>query len=309
MYELAKQQLAELDAHESELRGQLETLWRTVREELRKYEKERDEGLLTSWQTRRRSMSPRGRSSSFAGTPAVIREFVPSTYSGQRMSRPSAPRQSALSASLATSAFHHPKAQQGEASATPVNESRNALPSPPPYVSNPSSPTRSVGSATSDSEAGMPMSLKRNMNETIDAAATYRWYVIEEQEAERRKVKERIAKGERKEAGKASDEKPREKDSIKANDIGGSEVSKETKVHKEISDEASTVDSKQSKSDGKKGKRHVSFKSEPAVVTIKREVNDEKDELPLEGAEGTTYNLKIANLLLTSRRFQSSYLT
>ena len=44
MYELAKQQLAELDAHESELRGQLETLWRTVREELRKYEKERDEG-------------------------------------------------------------------------------------------------------------------------------------------------------------------------------------------------------------------------------------------------------------------------
>lgn len=288
--EFAKQQLAEVEAEEGKLKDQIERLWINVREELKKYERERDGDLVATWQARRRSMSPRGRSSSLSHSPAVIRDFAPSTYSGRRLSRSSAPRQSALSASLATSTFHHPRVRQDDPpAASVVSESRNNMSSPPPYASNPTSPVGSNSSSDSTSSSIVARSLRRNMNGSIDTAATYRWYVIEEQEAARRKAKERRRREGQEEANKTNQETTAHAKTgvLEQNTKSGNgEVKPEADDAPKASGEVATIE--QSKVEGKKGKRHVSFKTEPAVVTIKREINNEKDqETTVEGAEGS----------------------
>lgn len=304
MEEFAKQQLAEVEAEEVKLKDQIERLWINVREELKKYERERDGDLVATWQARRRSISPRGRSSSLSHSPAVIRDFTPSTYSGQRLSRSTAPRQSGLSASLATSTFHHPRARQEDPPvARVVSESRNNMPSPPPYASNPTSPVGSNSSSDSTSRSTVARSLRRNMNGSIDTAATYRWYVIEEQEAARRKAKERRRREGQEEANKTNQEttahaKTRvlEKNPKSGNGDVKPEADDAPKATKEASGEVATIE--QSKVEGKKGKRHVSFKTEPAVVTIKREINNEKDqETAVEGTEGSLRSYSLSRNL------------
>ncbi|KAH8113217.1 hypothetical protein DFH11DRAFT_1600817, partial [Phellopilus nigrolimitatus] len=175
--DFAKRQLAQVEETETQLKTQLEHLWRNVRGALKKAEGKGDADMFPRAK-KRRSMSPGSHSSSVLrglGSP-VVRTFTPSTYSGSRPFVSSANHRSALSASLATTSFHHPRAQRNQTNGQ-INDSdvapiQPSTPSPPPYASNPSSPRNSSGSG-SDSVTNVSRSLRRNMdavNDTAEAA-------------------------------------------------------------------------------------------------------------------------------------------
>ena len=286
-----KQQVEQLEIKEAEMKTQLELLWRGVREELKRVEKERDSSLLTSSRARR-STSPGGRSSSLSMSSSIIRDFVPTTYHTTRISRPSIPRQSALSASLATSSFHHPRARAEETHSqtiptiepahTPISNQ-----SPPPYVSNPPSPGNSSSLSSSDPPTrAIPLSLKRNMDESIDAAVTYKWSVIEEQEAARRKAMQDA------ERDKEKTSKPVESQTqailgagegieqtsniVNSEASAGAPTSGLTEVTTDLS-ERSAVSGDKKGHVKRKHARKVTFDVKPAVVTIKRNITAEEE--------------------------------
>ncbi|KAL5488063.1 hypothetical protein ACEPAI_6171 [Sanghuangporus weigelae] len=278
----ARQELARLEEHETDLRTQLEHIWWIVKEGLKKAEQERDASLLHALKSRRRSMSPHYPPSSADDMGSVIvRNFIPSTYHTPRAIRSSAARTSALSASLATTSFHHPRAQQDIRSDLAGVRDHPALltPSPPPYTSNPSS-------SRSGSESELPTasiaiasrSFKRNMDESNDAAATYRFFVIEEQEAERRKAKERAEKNRNNEVTRENKDAP-DPDSRK-------QASAPTPQAEEKRDAASTND-KLASPKKKDIRRKVTFNIEPNIVTIKRDIiaEAEEEQLPEKGED------------------------
>ncbi|KAL5527376.1 hypothetical protein ACEPAG_6167 [Sanghuangporus baumii] len=278
----ARQELARLEEHETNLRTQLERIWWIVKDGLKKAEQERDASLLLALKSRRRSMSPHHPPSSAGDMGSVIvRNFVPSTYHTPRAVRSSSAHTSALSASLATTSFHHPRAQQNARSdlAGVRDHPAPLTPSPPPYTSNPSS-------SRSGSESELPAasiaiasrSFKRNMDESNDAAATYRFFVIEEQEAARRKAKERAEKN-------RNNEVTREKKDAAAPD-SRKQVSAPTVQAEEKKDAASTND-KLSSPKKRDSQRKVTFNIEPNVVTIKRDITAEAEEeqLPEKGED------------------------
>ncbi|OCB84377.1 hypothetical protein A7U60_g8361 [Sanghuangporus baumii] len=278
----ARQELARLEEHEMNLRTQLERIWWIVKEGLRKAEQERDASLLLALKSRRRSMSPH-HPPSCAGDigSVVVRNFVPSTYHTPRAIRSSAAHTSALSASLATTSFHHPRAQQDARS--DLADVRGHLapltPSPPPYTSNPSSSRNgSVSESPTVSIAIASRSFKRNMNESNDAAATYRYFVIEEQEAARRKAKERAEKNRNNEVTREKKGAP-DPDSRK-------QASSPTPQAEERRDTTSTND-KLTSPKKKDSRRKVTFNIEPNVVTIKRDIiaEAEDEQLPEKGED------------------------
>ncbi|KAL5508263.1 hypothetical protein ACEPAH_5882 [Sanghuangporus vaninii] len=278
----ARQELARLEEHETNLRMQLERIWWIVKEGLKKAEQERDASLLLALKSRRRSMSPHHpRSSTGDIGSVVVRNFVPSTYHTPRAIRSSSAHTSALSASLATTSFHHPRAQQHARSDLADVRDHPALltPSPPPYTSNPSSSrSRSESESPTASIAIASRSFNRNMNESNDAAATYNFFVIEEQEAARRKTKERAEKN-------RNNEVTREKKDALDPD-SRKQVPAPTPQAEEKRDAASTND-KLTDPKKKDSRRKVTFNIEPNVVTIKRDIiaEAEEEQLPEKGED------------------------
>ncbi|EJD01144.1 uncharacterized protein FOMMEDRAFT_169318 [Fomitiporia mediterranea MF3/22] len=277
--DFAKQQLAALEEHETKLKTQLEHLWKIVKEALKKAEQERDASLLSALQSRRRSMSPRRVQPSLSGVGSpVVRNFVPSSYHAPRAVTSSNARQSALSASLATSSFHHPRAQQESnirQTSTTVPAQRLLTPSPPPYTSNPSSSSSSTGSGTG-SIAELSRSLKRNMDASNDIAATHRWYVIEEQEAARRKAREKAEKD--KENKTPKDEKEGRDSNKSTATSGNNAVTTRPSTDKSKGQESLGIDDKRDSPRKKDGRRKVTFNVEPNVVTIKRNITAESEQ-------------------------------
>lgn len=144
-------------------------------------------------ETRRRDSS-RGLSlstSGVSGTSLVpVRNFVPTPSMAPRTMSPSSslPRISSLSASLATSAFHHVRMVQESA------ETRER--SPPPYSSHPSSLGSAEDSISSSLESSPELSprlngdsivqpFKRSMDERRDTAASFRYFTILEADVAR----------------------------------------------------------------------------------------------------------------------------
>ena len=259
IYEYAQAQLTQLEEEETKLKSQLEELWRHVKDGLRKAESLRDSKLYG----RRHSsvsgiLSPAGPAIS-----ASIRSFVPSTYRPPRSTVASTIRQSALSASLATTSFHHPRALQEARAQNDISTVHPlSTPSPPPYASNPST-------LSSSSENGrLSRSLKRNMDITNDTAVTFRYYTIEEQEAARRKARQDAeqdaAKKENGQTKSGANQIPESKQEVASSTPAG---------HKKSSSVSKVEDSPRKKT----ARRKVTFDAEPEVVTIKRDIKNEKE--------------------------------
>lgn len=290
----AQDQLSQVDALESELKGQLDLLWRNARDSLRRAEHQRD---TVSTHSIRRLASPSRSSAISASLPhgaAVVREFRPSTFQVHRSEiRPRTFASSGLSASLATSSFHVPRSLHERSAAQSVEHREQQFntnahitsQSPPPYASNPSSlGTTSESPTASDfSLAGArPMSLARNMNAAQDTSVTYRYYVIEEQERARSQAKAKALETALN-AQKIEDTIPNNGETTKDDEripdrpAGGKcQVS----VEAAKSEAESQMTPSSQKTPVKKSQRKVTFDVNPDVVTIKREVNAEKDELP-----------------------------
>jgi hypothetical protein len=116
---------------------------------------------------------------------------------------------------------------------------------------------------SSDGPNSNVLKFKRNINDTINTAASYRYFMNLEEEVIRHR--EHRVQNERKQE---------EPDQTQAG--GSSEITESSNEQKKRSDaDEATVSRGREKV---KGKRKVTFDVEPAVVTIKREVNVEKGD-------------------------------
>lgn len=197
---IAQEKAAELKAKEIELKREVEVLWSRYKEGIDSLQ----EGTGTpvrptsSMARRRSSIQSAGHGNGATDDPSAsvrVHDFVPATSLAVRMTSPSS-RQvtSALSASLATSSFHHP----GDRAST----TRNQAASPP--SSSPSSPARSsttrvvspsiassrtMAIAALNAEASIRDAHRRNMDEAKDIATSYRYVLdLETQMAEHQRA-------------------------------------------------------------------------------------------------------------------------
>lgn len=128
---LLQEKTAQLIQQEAALRGQTETLWKTYEERIK--------AIASSTVNHRDNLGePTVTSESTSQAPQRVREFAP-TKSAQRSEV--VPKMSSLSASLATSSFHHPKAMV-TSSATAVDSA------PTPNAAVTSTSPRTASSAT-----------------------------------------------------------------------------------------------------------------------------------------------------------------
>ncbi|KAI0796855.1 hypothetical protein C8Q75DRAFT_742506 [Abortiporus biennis] len=193
---IVAEKVAEVEARETKLRQEVELIWSKWRETISKIEDDAVQRGRPAWAGKRRQSTGAPRSTTVSptrgphanGLPASVRitEFVP-TFSPPR--RPSvasaAVQESALSASLATSSFHHPRAQAERSRQVPPPVG-NGTGSPPPYSSNPPSPSVNGGLSpvtASSRTMALPISeattireaYRRNMNEAKDIATSFKY--------------------------------------------------------------------------------------------------------------------------------------
>ena len=202
-------------------------------------------------------------------TTRAVRDFVPAAISPARSPSPSAPRISALSASLATSSFHHPRARADHTSHFPDRPSSAGS---NPSNGSTSSLTILPQSESSDGPSSNVLKFKRNINDTINTAASYRYFINLEEEVIRHREhlqNERKQEPDQNQAGGSSHIAESSDDAQKQRkQPSGSRSDAEHVQEATISRGREKV----------KGKRKVTFDVEPDVVMIKREVDAEKED-------------------------------
>ncbi|KAF5333364.1 hypothetical protein D9611_002672 [Ephemerocybe angulata] len=286
--ELIQQKRDEIEAADTTLRQEVEAVWRKFRESIRKVHGDHHAAHTPRSMTRRSSSMSRERDSSrtrFArgsspsyGTPIAIRDFVPVSVQGQgRQSHSPPPRPSqpsALSASIATSTFYHPRALRSPSPDRPRGS--------PDSTSSKTLSTRS-GSATlvqpATTEGVNVLHFRRNVDDTINTQATYRFFVIEEEMAKDRERRQQPGKTN----GSTSDNNQGTKPTTQAttspskatgqSDIGAQATETEVPAPpaKEDTKSASKDPPIPSRGRDPKGKRKVTFDVEPDVVTLETE--------------------------------------
>ncbi|CAL1701067.1 unnamed protein product [Somion occarium] len=199
---VVQDKLQELQLAESKLKQEVETIWLQWRHALTQIEQEFKEKKKRSRSRTRQSSANfyRPTSPNIQELPASIRitNFVPPQSPIHRsLSSVASPpgMSSALSASLATSSFHHPRAQAERNGAAPAVITNGARTSPPVYSPRVASPepetetsTRDRSPATASSrtlalniqnEAGsIREAYRRNMDESKDIATSFK-YVLD----------------------------------------------------------------------------------------------------------------------------------
>ncbi|KAG6891697.1 hypothetical protein C0992_010100 [Termitomyces sp. T32_za158] len=275
MTELMKFKTSEVESTDVELRGRVNSLWKRVREGVSKMQHVSDHPNVrrTSNSGSRERAAINGRESTSSGTPGVsaIRDFLPTSASRPRASSPPAPRVSALSASLTTSSFHHPRAR---ATAT----------SSPPSDDCASSSTRTSNSDTTAASLtiGVPHSvdnvhrMRRNINDGLDMSTSHRYFLVLDQDQARKRGRPLT--------------KPEDvpDQSQVAGDSRKPIVIKDDDKQQEKQSESNNGPVSPSHAADKKGRRKVTFDVKPAVVTIKREVTAEEVEDEENATKGNT---------------------
>ncbi|PCH41487.1 hypothetical protein WOLCODRAFT_163137 [Wolfiporia cocos MD-104 SS10] len=236
------------------------------------------------------------------GSSMRINDFVPIHDIPSRTSSVTSPRQvtSALSASLATTSFHHPRAQVPEAQESSARDNPQTPRSPPSHESTLSSPSRysstrvdspssSSARATAamvvDGESAIRDAYRRNMDERIDIATSVR-YVSElerqmgglarkqspdtqpqamtSDDAAGSPSAAAMSRGRLPTAGKSSIKKDEDKETTKSRSSSWRSRSQEK--------------GKDDAKDGvRKGKRKVTFDVKPEVAIIDTETTPEAD--------------------------------
>jgi hypothetical protein len=296
--ESVKKKVAEIEKIETELKSHVEALWRGFRQGVEKVEQDRNTRAPS---TRHKDSGnwQEAETGSSKPSPALVsvRDFNPVPSPRRKASPTFTPRVSSLSASLATSSFHHPKAQ-ADRSRNSVSHELSAtddnLHLSPPDLSDTSSSLSSKTYSSLSSRSSRSMSIRastdgptylepfrRNMDQANDTATSFRYFTILEADAARsqRKISERDG-----DADHGLETKP------------DSEVTAEpeksvngTKMERSNGSRSSSRKGRSKSGDRKpeeervevspKGKRKVTFNVKPDVVTIKRLVDKEnKDE-------------------------------
>lgn len=247
------------------IRHHAESLWKTFRRHLAEFQLEPGRHAVRSARSPSRSrdgttinglVNSRPTSSS-----AAIKTFVP-TASSVRHSPP-LPRVSALSVSLATSTFHHPRIQD-RASLGDITPTTDSGPSCTP---SPGSGSSTLVHSVHHAEIGSNvLQFRRSVNEDINTQASYRYFVDLEEDMRRYKQSKEDAKN----------PEPMEPGPSRLPDASSStERTKIQVVEPAVNMSEPQVEPTPPRGRDK-GKRKVTFDVKPAVVTI---VKDEKEAI------------------------------
>lgn len=257
---------SEIVEKERAIRHQAESLWKTFRRHLAELQLEPGRHAVRSARSPSRSRDGTTINgivnSRLTSSSAAIKTFVPTAMSpSARHASPPLPRVSALSASLATSTFRHPRQIQ------------TSLGDITPNADSELSDTPSTGSASSTlvhsmhhAEIGSNvLQFRRNVNEDINTQASYRYFVDLEEDMRRYKQPKEDAKN----------PEPTEPGPSRLPDASSSkERTKIQVVEAAVETSEPQVEPTPPPRGRDKGKRKVTFDVKPAVVTI---VKDEKE--------------------------------
>ncbi|KAJ2917505.1 hypothetical protein MD484_g2930, partial [Candolleomyces efflorescens] len=197
--DLVQRKTEEIERGDAALRQEVESFWRKYKECVKKahgdHHHHHHHGSLSMVSRSSRSRERDAQKAPFAlssspsyGTPIAVRDFVPVSVPARRNISPPA-RPSGLSASLVTTTFHHPRARQ----ASPAGGHGS-----PDSGSSRTLSTRS-GSETlvqpTHTNGVNVLQFRRNINDTINTQASYRYFLnVEEEMARDKKRREELAK-------------------------------------------------------------------------------------------------------------------
>lgn len=178
--ELAKiieSRTAEVQANESNLKAQVERLWLKYRDGLEKVQQDKPQAHLSSnpWQSTTRTND--FRNNVVQKAPVSIRDFVPVSVAPPARSTPPPVRQSALSASRTPDSVLHQvmtgKGVHDSDSTSTTNTNTSTL----------------VPNTFNERDITSVRQFKRNIDDTINTAASFRYFQLEDEMARRRKGK------------------------------------------------------------------------------------------------------------------------
>lgn len=271
---IVKDRTDELEKAEDELREQVDALWLKFKMTVDAIKKDREKPKTASSATR---AGQEPASDTARPSPVAIKEFVPVAVSPARALSP--PRISALSASLAASSFHHPRAlSESHASARETNGSIHSRSSQSSERSG--SATCHLPSRDRESAANV-LQFPRNIDDNLNTAVSFKYFVDLEYEMQRRK-KDRLAEVNREHRASQSEAGPSQEpvgpviNGQKAEVMTSQERAELQVKHVQVDTEGSVVEN--SEKSPMKGKRHVTFDVEPEVVTIDGEAKKSKAE-------------------------------
>ncbi|KAJ7044816.1 hypothetical protein C8F04DRAFT_1389100 [Mycena alexandri] len=292
MAEIMRAKSAQLAHTEARLRRQVETVWHRFREGLQSIEQA--DVSVTSPRSPRSPRSPASRSASgnlgtpasptIAGTPvARVRDFVPQpvTPTTARQATRPAPI-SSLSASLASSGLHFPREPTSPTrpASTLSSSSRTLSGSSITLTGSPRTTQHSMSAAT-------VLQFNRKVDEDINTAASFQYFQnLEADMARSRRERSQLAT-ETSTSSAAAPAAAASSSRAGPSTVNGNGTGSKHAVESARPDEHASQDAEASSGgDGGvrdfkgKGKQRkvVTFESQPAVVTIKREVNAEKEE-------------------------------
>ncbi|KAF7798919.1 hypothetical protein EIP86_010147 [Pleurotus ostreatoroseus] len=181
------QKVAEIQASEEKLKHEVELIWTAFKGVIDKYEEQINPPRRIPL-GRRRSSSKSGPQPGQTGISSSVRvvDFVPRPVAASRTLSPSTvahPGVSALSVSLATSTIHQAMAEAHARSEQPADAdpSRRSLRSASPARSPSTASSRTLGLPI-NGEAEIRDAYRRNMNESLDVATSFKYMMdLEEQ--------------------------------------------------------------------------------------------------------------------------------
>lgn len=258
-----------IQAEEALLKQSVERLWARFKGVVQKFEEE-DTAAPPRIRLKTRRSSSRGR-----GTAASVRvtDFVPTPSPPPRQSRLSAPAPSALSASLATSNLQGAMAHR-QRELSPPKSTSSKSPTRVPRTNSPSTASSKTLGIPISGEAEIREAHRRNMDESLDVATSFKYMmdlaqhvevrpppsVAEEPEEEDSNVEvpspstSTVPRGRSPRAGKSAIKKPKTNGDVVATKEPGSPVPE----HSPPKEQTTPT----------KGKRKVTFDVKPDVVTI-----------------------------------------
>jgi len=177
MNEQLKIKIMEIENANARIRRDVEGLWKEFLNGVGLIQQRRDPSLSSS---RSRERTVNGLESS--SSPTAIRDFSPDIVSPAAFSPLSIPRVSALSASLATSTFHHLRGSSSRVSPSPPGRSASVFSTDSAEaLSNAETLTGPQRSPTGSNV----LKYRRNLQETVDYATSYKYFVDLEKDMSR----------------------------------------------------------------------------------------------------------------------------
>lgn len=275
---VTQEKIAEIRAHETRLRQQTESLWAQFRLGLEKFGGDKRDhqghGKRESgkWNVQGNSPSP--------GALVTINDFVPTTGVHPRSNGGDlTPKASALSTSLASSGFHHPK-ERGARSLSnspqpPVISDSTELPMSPDTASS----ATMTNYIKADEANDILEPFKRDMSDSKDLATSLLVLNLEAEMERRRRsnrtgtLPESSARGAQQSHTTVAEVTQSNKDTTKV--ING--VDESPSQSPPPNPDQSSSETELTGPKAKKGKRKVTFDVQADVVTIKRDVTKEQE--------------------------------